>query len=146
MHARLFGWPAGLRSASIDARMANEEHLAILKQGVEAWNAWRHKNPRTRPDLDGAKLHQANLSGVILARALMSDSDLTDANLSHANISRTHLGHARLEGADLSLATLHTADIIFAHFTHANLSGADLMSADLFGADFSAADLSNVKL
>jgi hypothetical protein len=24
--------------------MANEKHLAILRQGVEAWNAWREKN------------------------------------------------------------------------------------------------------
>ena len=33
--------------------MANEEHLARLKQGVEAWNAWRAKNRRIRPDLTG---------------------------------------------------------------------------------------------
>jgi hypothetical protein len=24
--------------------MANEEHLARLKQGVEVWNAWRREN------------------------------------------------------------------------------------------------------
>ena len=24
--------------------MANEEHVAILKQGVEAWNKWRDEN------------------------------------------------------------------------------------------------------
>ena len=31
--------------------MANEEHVALLKQGAEAWNAWRHENPDIRPDL-----------------------------------------------------------------------------------------------
>jgi hypothetical protein len=25
--------------------MANEEHLGILKQGVEVWNQWREENP-----------------------------------------------------------------------------------------------------
>jgi len=36
--------------------MANPDHLAILKQGVVAWNAWREANPDVRPDLVGAKL------------------------------------------------------------------------------------------
>jgi len=31
--------------------MANEEHLKILKQGVEAWNKWREENPDIEPDL-----------------------------------------------------------------------------------------------
>jgi hypothetical protein len=31
--------------------VANEEHLAILKQGVEVWNKWREKNPEIKPDL-----------------------------------------------------------------------------------------------
>ena len=29
--------------------MANEEHLARLKQGVEAWNQWREANPGSVP-------------------------------------------------------------------------------------------------
>ncbi len=27
--------------------MANPEHLAILKQGVEVWNEWRKRNPKS---------------------------------------------------------------------------------------------------
>ena len=33
--------------------MANEEHLKILKQGVEQWNKWRLENA-IRPDLSRA--------------------------------------------------------------------------------------------
>ena len=25
--------------------MANNEHVVLLEQGVEAWNAWRQSNP-----------------------------------------------------------------------------------------------------
>ncbi len=30
--------------------MANEEHLARLKQGVAVWNQWRNAYPEIRPD------------------------------------------------------------------------------------------------
>jgi hypothetical protein len=30
--------------------MANEEHLAQVKQGVEAWNQWREANRNIGPD------------------------------------------------------------------------------------------------
>jgi hypothetical protein len=33
--------------------MSNEEHLAILKQGVEAWNEWREKNFTEKINLAG---------------------------------------------------------------------------------------------
>jgi len=29
--------------------MANAEHLAILKKGVEAWNGLRRENPAIKP-------------------------------------------------------------------------------------------------
>ena len=32
--------------------MANHEHVALLKQGVAGWNAWRKENPNVlHPDL-----------------------------------------------------------------------------------------------
>jgi hypothetical protein len=45
--------------------MANDD-VALLKQGVTAWNAWRQENPDVRPDLIGANLGGANLIGVNL--------------------------------------------------------------------------------
>ena len=36
-----------------DAPMANDEHVALLKKGVDAWNEWRGENPDIRPDLSG---------------------------------------------------------------------------------------------
>jgi hypothetical protein len=44
------------------AFMENEEHVAILKKGVKAWNAWRDENPNILPDLRGAALREEYLS------------------------------------------------------------------------------------
>jgi uncharacterized protein YjbI with pentapeptide repeats len=91
--------------------MANKEHLNMLKQGVEAWNGWREKNPDVRPDLFRARLTKIDLS-------------------------EAHLNEARLSGADLSGAHLRGA-----YLTRTDLREADLFGADLYGADLSQADL-----
>jgi hypothetical protein len=46
--------------------MANEEQLAIVKQGVEIWNKWRDKNFNVAVDLTGVNLRRANLSAAHL--------------------------------------------------------------------------------
>jgi hypothetical protein len=46
--------------------MANPEHLAMLKQGVEAWNQWREDHPRRRPNLSDADLPWQALDGIRL--------------------------------------------------------------------------------
>jgi uncharacterized protein YjbI with pentapeptide repeats len=61
--------------------MADEEHFALLKKGVAAWNAWRKENPDIHPDLRGADLIAASLS-----RANLFGADLIEANLSGADL------------------------------------------------------------
>ena len=39
--------------------MANEELLAILKQGVKVWNAWRGRRTRTNIDLAVVQISMA---------------------------------------------------------------------------------------
>ena len=82
--------------------MANDEHVAILKQGVAAWNAWRDENPDICPDLSEADLRGANLSEANLIPNL-------GANLRGANLIRAQLGLANLGDANLSEANLTNA-------------------------------------
>ncbi len=49
--------------------MTNQEHLDILKEGVEVWNAWRKENMGVRVDLSEADLIIANLTGADLRGA-----------------------------------------------------------------------------
>jgi uncharacterized protein YjbI with pentapeptide repeats len=60
--------------------MANDEHVALLKQGVAAWNTWRDENP------DVSDLSEADLSGAHLQHAHLVDVDFTDADLTGCRI------------------------------------------------------------
>jgi hypothetical protein len=145
--------------------VANPEHLKLLRQGVEVWNAWRNalrpKEPLMRPDLreanlNGAKLGfadliDADLNGAELIAADLRGARLSGANLSRANLVRADLTHANLDGANLSGADLQDADLTIASLIEADLSGADLGAADLkrallIRANLSAADLSATRL
>jgi uncharacterized protein YjbI with pentapeptide repeats len=85
--------------------MPNDEHVALLRQGAAAWNAWRVEREEM-PDLSRAGLRGLDLSGFDLSRTDLRDADLRGANLSEANLSG-----ARLEGANLFKAVLDTADL-----------------------------------
>jgi uncharacterized protein YjbI with pentapeptide repeats len=49
--------------------MANEDHIKVLHQGCNLWNAWRTKEPLVEPDLSGANLSEADLRGANLSEA-----------------------------------------------------------------------------
>jgi hypothetical protein len=147
--------------------MANEEHLKILKQGVEVWNQWREENTAIRPDLSRADLSEAdlrkanlseanlrgaNLHGVNLREAdlreadlrwaILSMADLRMADLSEANLSEAALIAGDLRRAELIKTNLRMANLVKADLSEAVLQGANLIGAVLIVTDFSGADLS----
>jgi uncharacterized protein YjbI with pentapeptide repeats len=133
--------------------MANADHIKRLRQGVDAWNAWRwrRKEPSVRPDLreadlTGANLGRADLTGADLHGANLGGADLHGANLGGANLSGAYLHGANLGGANLSGANLSGADFGGANLSGADLGGADLGGADLGGANLTGADLGGANL
>jgi hypothetical protein len=111
--------------------MANDQHVALLNRGVDAWNEWRKGNANIRPDLRGA-----NLTRVWLAGADLGGTDLRDANLSEA----------RLTGASLITADPAGAKLIGANLTRADLGGAMLESAILVNTNLTGADLTGSRI
>jgi hypothetical protein len=126
--------------------LANPEHLAKLKEGVESWGQWRKQNSEVLPDLHGANLVGADLSGAILSGAILSEADLSKANLSVADLSRANLFRANLAGADLSGAYLAGANLRKAHLGGAHLSAAHLSNANFNEADLREANLTGANL
>jgi Pentapeptide repeats (8 copies) len=90
--------------------MANDEHAALLKQGVEAWNAWRDKNP-DRPNLSGADLRRADLRKADLSEANLSAADLSRADLSKADLSGASLVRTRLSATTMTGAKVYGASV-----------------------------------
>jgi esterase/lipase superfamily enzyme len=86
--------------------VANEEHLNILKQGVDIWNSWRVENPGIRPDLSGSNLIGLNLEGV----------NLSDSNLCKVDLSITYLKNGSFVRADIRGAVWEGAFTFGANF------------------------------
>jgi uncharacterized protein YjbI with pentapeptide repeats len=152
--------------------MANDDHVAMLKKGVETWNKWRDANANILPNLSRAYLSGANLSGAKLSGANLMLADLSGANLSGANLGGAllkdaQLPYANLSGVSLREASLERARLVGADFTgvapppssdlHSTgaegrfhplsvLKGADLGGANLCEADLSFANLSGAYL
>ncbi|MBV8694379.1 MAG: pentapeptide repeat-containing protein [Chloroflexi bacterium] len=110
---------------------ANADQLAIVQQGVQVWNQWRQQNPTITPDLSGADLSEAKLSGI----------DLSNANLSNTDLNNSDLSNANLAGTNLNSSDLHGANARGANFTNSDLTGANLNNADLRGTGINKADV-----
>jgi hypothetical protein len=140
--------------------MANPDHLAILKQGVQAWNAWRMQNWRILPDLAGADLRKthlerANLSSTLqsLSRKPVGATDIKRANaienfyrrLNSTDKETPRAGSNFLNALDRS-SCLQNADLRGAYLSEADLRGADLSGADVSEADLIGTDFTDTNL
>jgi len=122
--------------------MADDKQLAVLRRGVDAWNAWRKEHGNflrpgfvRSPDLRSAPLRGEALAGANLSRADLSTADLSGADLTAANLSGAFLTHARLlDGAILVDADLSAAILLGTALAGADLTGANLPRAYLSGA------------
>lgn len=92
--------------------MANPQHVAVLKEGIEQLNEWRRRNHPADMDLNGANLAGANLRKAWLSGANLGGTDLRNADLSGAHLTRTFAFGADLRGAHLVDADLRGAHLV----------------------------------
>jgi Pentapeptide repeats (8 copies) len=146
--------------------MANDEHLQLIRQGADIWNAWTKTHHDVRADFSeadlreldlrngllygatfqGADLRRANLRGSDLRQCDLRGADLREADCQwvtfyEAVLSGANLDNAKLQGADFRKATLHQTLLRGAYLRDTNLRQADLHQADLTGANLTNAVL-----
>ena len=136
--------------------MGNHSHLAILKQGVPAWNRWRAENPSICPDLADADLSKTNfrhvnfaktnLRSANLRKARLRESDFTEADLSQANLQWAVLSKSNFTGATLRNADLNRSSFRWADATGADFTGANLKYASFVGTNLDDALLSRCSI
>jgi uncharacterized protein YjbI with pentapeptide repeats len=126
--------------------VAKENHVILIKQGVDVWNAWREENFYTRPDLSNAYLGYTDLRGVNLRVADLSDADFSGTDLSGAKFGGAELSYADFSYAELNDADLRGADLSYADFSGADLMGANFRLASLIDSCLENADLTGAKL
>ncbi len=152
--------------------MANEEHVAILKQGADAWNNWSYERWKifwgsdievnfgiadfSGADFSGFDLRDldigstdfssANLSGANLSGANFEATNFRKANLERVNLSKAELMGATLVDADLRDADLESTGLVMVNLSRASLNGANLSKAYLQKANLSEADLAGTNL
>jgi len=174
---RVKPWPRGVARHRCDAipfarKMANARHVARLKRGVKAWNAWREAGRQNSavippedfynaPNLSHAKLRGLDLAGAYLVGVDLQGADLRDtilkgANLRGASLYGTDLrgsrmvwcdiSEAKLYGANFSGANLHGTDLRDSRFDHTPMIRTNLSGADIRGCQFLGADLTRADL
>lgn len=150
--------------------MADAEHVAKLKRGVDVWNNWRQKHSE-KPDFKMAFLPQMDLEGVNLSNAdlrfsnldhsLLNNANFDNADLSQATfdlasmegvsarntrLHRVNLGGAQLEGSVFRGANFAFGRLYASNFTNSDLRDCDLSACDLRRSTFNNADITGSKL
>jgi hypothetical protein len=136
--------------------MANPEHLQILEQGVEAWNAWREQHKDIRPDLSEAIISmmnlarinfvETNLTGATIDRSLLTGAYFTEADLTRAALTNAAVAEANFGGATLTGAILRGSVFNKANFRSAILRGSDFTETSLALGIFDDTDLTGAIL
>jgi uncharacterized protein YjbI with pentapeptide repeats len=122
-----------------DKRMADPQHVDVLKKGASFAREWVAKHNCL---LD---LYRANLEGIDVSGVDLSFGIFSFANMRKSNLHGAEAFQARFIGTDLSGAMLTESKIYCTQFVSANLSEVDFSKAEAYGTIFISADLSGTK-
>jgi hypothetical protein len=129
--------------------MANPEHVARLKEGHDAWNAWRETSDE-RPDLSGVALKGASFDHFDLHSADFSSAHLDKVSFVRTNCDDCSFARAVLSESIFSFARVRRSNfkkslVMFSVFHRGALDESDFSAARVFFTAFAGGSLRNVR-
>ncbi|MEA2328695.1 MAG: hypothetical protein QOE68_3654 [Thermoanaerobaculia bacterium] len=129
--------------------MANPVHVAKLKEGAKAWNAWR-ETTEEKPDLSEVELNGITLNDYNLSSADFSGADLMDVTFRRTicdgcSFEKTFLVRAIFYLAKLNTSSFKDSLISFTVFHWCDLDESDFTAATLIRSTFAGVSLQNVR-
>lgn len=152
-----FVWLPQLSGSSSDEAVAEQgatlcTHCFPDAPVEQTTGTWTPRAPRvegeirSRDELIGADLRNADLSGQRAQKVNFSEADFSGANMKGASFTQALMENAKFDNADLTKANLSKSDLTEASLVNANLGGAKLEGSNLLGADLSGANISRFKV
>ena len=152
-----FVWLPELSGSSSDEAVAEQgatlcTHCfpdAPVEQTTGTWNPRVPRvegEIRSKDELAGADLRNADLSGQRAQKVNFSEADFSGANMKGASFTQALMENAKFDNADLTKANLSKSDLTEASLVNANLGGAKLEGSNLLGADLSGANIARFKV
>lgn len=124
--------------------MANQNQLAVLKAGVAGWNAWRVKNENAMDALRTKMIAEAGRDPVADQR-MQAELEEMNIDLSHADLSGLDLRGANLSNVEMYSSNLRKTNLSGADLSYANLSNCEMRGTILTGANMNKTDLTAVE-
>jgi len=129
--------------------MANPEHVKKLKEGAEAWNAWR-KGSTDRPDLTALVLHGVSLDEYNLRAADFSQAQLNEVSVEGAICDDCSFEKAALTDisfffSDLKRTNFKSSEVAYSAFHWCTLDRSDFTAASLLRNTFAGSSMRDVR-
>jgi len=129
--------------------MANPEHVAKLKEGLLAWNAWRETSDE-KPDLSGVKLVGDSLDAYDLRSADFSRAELRGVSFrrtlcDECSFQKGVVSEGFFSIADLTGSNFKGSLIAFTAFQASILDKSDFRGATLLRNTFASVSLLDVR-
>ena len=147
--------------------MANKDHLNILRQGADAWNAWRvanrHIRPELRhidfekeirsgtglydlPDLSGFDFSGCDLHGIVWRNSIVDHCSFDDCRIDFSDLCFSNFLECTFRSTSMRVTRIGSASFEKCVFENADLAYCTAEETSFKGSRISGSSLNHVQL